>query len=200
LAFALGALVAVAQPAAAQQSPLAGGWGGALEVQAIRLRLTLAVADSGGALTGRFVSVDQGNSTFPATVAVRGDSAFFEMPMIGARYRAVLVGRDTLRGEWMQGAGVLPLTMVRGANAGMVLRRPQLPSAPCRDTRPIPRRLISVRRSTARLTVRGSRACRDRLRFRSICTSLFASSFATIADATPRRCVRQRRSTLMRPY
>lgn len=128
-AVALGAL-AVAHPAAAQDSRLVGEWGGALEVQALRLRLTLTVADSGGALRGRFVSVDQDGTAFPAIVTVRGDSAFFEAAMIGARYRAALVGRDTLRGEWLQGAGVLPLTMVRGANVGMAALRPQLPRPP----------------------------------------------------------------------
>jgi pimeloyl-ACP methyl ester carboxylesterase len=129
IALALGAL-AVSQTAAAQESPFAGRWGGALEVQSIRLRLTLAVADSGGALQARFTSVDQNGSVFPATIAIRADSAFFEMPMIGARYRAALVGRDTLRGEWLQGASALPLVMVRGADAGMVVRRPQLPKPP----------------------------------------------------------------------
>jgi pimeloyl-ACP methyl ester carboxylesterase len=128
-ALALGALAA-AHPAAAQEHPLVGRWGGALEVQALRLRLTLAVADSGGALHARMVSVDQGGSAFPATVTVRGDSALFEMPMIGARYGALLVGRDTLRGQWTQGPGTLPLTMVRGADAEMVVRRPQLPRPP----------------------------------------------------------------------
>lgn len=128
-ALALGALAA-AHPAAAQQSPLVGRWGGALEVQALRLRLTMTVADSGGALHARFVSVDQDGTAFPATVTTRGDSAFFEAAMIGARYRAALVGRDTLRGEWMQGAGTLALTMVRGADAAMVLRRPQHPRPP----------------------------------------------------------------------
>jgi pimeloyl-ACP methyl ester carboxylesterase len=129
--FALAAAaLAAAHPAAAQQSPLVGGWGGALEVQALRLRLTLTVADSGGALHARFVSVDQEGSAFPATVTLRGDSAIFDAGMIGARYTAVLVGRDTLRGEWTQGPGTLPLTMVRGADAGMVLRRPQLPRPP----------------------------------------------------------------------
>lgn len=128
-ALALAAL-AVSQTAAAQESPVVGRWGGALEVQGLRLRLTLAVADSGGALHGRFVSVDQGGAPIPATVTVRADSAFFDMPAIGGRYRAALVGRDTMRGEWMQGAGALPLTMVRGADAGMVLRRPQVPQPP----------------------------------------------------------------------
>ena len=128
-ALAAGALMA-AQPAVAQQSPLAGGWGGALEVQALRLRLTLAVQDSGGALQARLTSVDQRNSVIPASVEMRGDSAIFTVAPIGASYRAVLVGRDTLRGEWVQGAGRLPLTMVRGADAGMVLRRPQNPQPP----------------------------------------------------------------------
>lgn len=128
-ALALGALAAT-QPLAAQQSPLVGGWGGALEVQSLRLRLTATVVDSGGALHARFTSVDQGNSAFPATVEARGDSAIFTAAQIGATYRAVLVGRDTLRGEWSQGGGSLPMTMVRGAEAGMVLRRPQEPRPP----------------------------------------------------------------------
>jgi pimeloyl-ACP methyl ester carboxylesterase len=128
-ALALGALAA-SQPLAAQQSPLVGGWGGALEVQAIRLRLTATVVDSNGSLHARFTSVDQGNSVFPATVEVRGDSAIFTAAQIGATYRAVLVGRDTLRGEWSQGGGTLSMTMVRGADGGMVLRRPQEPRPP----------------------------------------------------------------------
>jgi hypothetical protein len=131
IALVLGALGAIAvQPLAAQQSPLVGGWGGALEVQALRLRLTLTVADSAGTLQARWVSVDQGGAAFPATVTVNGDSATFTAAAIGARYRAVLVGRDTLRGEWMQGTGSLPLTLVRGADRQMVLRRPQHPHPP----------------------------------------------------------------------
>jgi pimeloyl-ACP methyl ester carboxylesterase len=122
--------LAAAVPAAAQQSPLVGGWGGALEVSAIRLRLTLAVRDSGGTLQARFTSVDQGGSAFPAAVETRGDTAIFTAAAIGATYRGVLVGRDTLRGEWSQGGNALPLTMVRGADAGMVLRRPQHPRPP----------------------------------------------------------------------
>jgi uncharacterized protein len=132
LALALAALSsgALPRPAAAQQSPLAGGWGGALEVQALRLRLTLTVADSAGALHARWVSVDQGNAVFPAAVQTRGDSAIFDAPAVGASFHAALVGRDTLRGEWRQGPAVLPLTMVRGADAAMVLRRPQHPRPP----------------------------------------------------------------------
>lgn len=130
--FALAAAVlAAAHPAHAQQSsPLAGGWGGALEVQAVRLRLALTVQDSGGALHARFRSVDQGNAPFPATVELRGDSVIFTAAPIVAAFRAVLVGRDTLRGVWTQGPGSLPLTMVRGAHEAMVARRPQNPQGP----------------------------------------------------------------------
>jgi uncharacterized protein len=128
-ALAAGALAA-AHPAAAQESPVAGRWGGALEASGMRLRLTLSVEAVGGALQARFVSVDQGSSAFAATVEVRGDSAVFTMPQIGGTYRAVLVGRDTLRGEWTQGPGTLPLTMVRGADAAMTLARPQNPQPP----------------------------------------------------------------------
>ena len=128
-ALAAAALLA-AHPARAQQDPLAGGWGGALEVQGLRLRLTLAVEDSGGALRARFRSVDQGNTPFPAAVETRGDSAIFTAAAIGAAFRAVRVGRDTLRGVWTQGPGTLPLTMVRGADEAMVVRRPQNPRGP----------------------------------------------------------------------
>jgi pimeloyl-ACP methyl ester carboxylesterase len=129
IVLALGALGA-SQPLVAQQSPLVGGWGGALEVQALRLRLTLTIADSAGTLQARWVSVDQGGAPFPATVTVNGDSATFTAAAVGARYRAVLVGRDTLRGEWTQGTSSLPLTLVRGADRQMVLRRPQHPQPP----------------------------------------------------------------------
>jgi pimeloyl-ACP methyl ester carboxylesterase len=128
-ALAAGALAA-SQPLAAQESPLVGGWGGALEVQAIRLRLTLAVEDSAGVLRGRLTSVDQDGAVFPVTVQSRGDSAVFTIPRIGATYGALRVGRDTLRGTWTQGPGTLPLVMVRGADAGMVLNRPQHPKPP----------------------------------------------------------------------
>jgi pimeloyl-ACP methyl ester carboxylesterase len=130
LAFVVCGALATAQPALAQQSPLAGRWGGALEVQALRLRITLAVVDSGGSLQARFVSVDQGGSSFPAAVSIQRDSVTLTAAQIGATYRAVLVGRDTLRGDWMQGPASLPLTMVRGADAAMVMRRPQHPQPP----------------------------------------------------------------------
>lgn len=129
LAAVAAALVA-SQSLAAQQSPFVGGWGGALEVSGIRLRMVLTVADSAGTLQARFRSVDQNNTEFGGTVRTAGDSVVIQSPLIGATYRAVLVGRDTLRGEWMQGAGTLPLNMVRGADAAMVLRRPQHPQPP----------------------------------------------------------------------
>ena len=130
--FALAGLLALplAAPAAAQDDAVVGRWGGALEVQALRLRLTLEVTAEGGARTARFVSVDQGGSAFPATVATTADSVIFDAAAIGAAYRAVLVGRDTLRGVWTQGGGSLPLTMVRGADVVMVVRRPQTPQPP----------------------------------------------------------------------
>lgn len=130
--FALAGLLALplATPAAAQDAGVVGRWGGALEVQALRLRLTLEVTEVGGTRTARFVSVDQGGTAIPATVATTADSVIFEAADIGAAYRAVLVGRDTLRGVWTQGGGSLPLTMVRGADAAMVVRRPQTPQPP----------------------------------------------------------------------
>jgi uncharacterized protein len=122
----------LATPAASQEAGLVGGWGGALEVQAIRLRLTLEVvaSEGDGAPTARLTSVDQGGTAFPATVTVTADSAIFEVANIGAAFRAARVGRDTLRGVWTQGGGILPLTMVRGANVAMVVRRPQNPQPP----------------------------------------------------------------------
>ncbi|HEU0015257.1 MAG TPA: alpha/beta fold hydrolase [Longimicrobium sp.] len=129
LAAALAA-VPLAGTAAAQDAGVGGRWGGRLEVQSLRLRITLAVDSAEGGLTARFVSVDQGNTAIPAAVAVSADSVTFDMAMIGASYRAVLVHRDTLRGEWVQGGGRLPLVMVRGADAEMVVRRPQTPQPP----------------------------------------------------------------------
>lgn len=131
LRFALAAsLLSGALPVAAQENPVVGRWGGALEVGPVRLRLTLAVQDSGNALHARFTSVDQNGVEFPATVETRIDSVIFTAQAVAATYRAQFVGRDTIRGEWRQGAGMFPLTMVRGADAAMVLRRPQNPQPP----------------------------------------------------------------------
>lgn len=118
-----------AVPAAAQDSPLAGSWGGALETGAITLRLTLVIEGSDDAATATFTSVDQGGARFPASVQVRRDSVVFEAAMIGAAFRAVRAGDDTLRGVWTQGGGALPLVMARGSQAQPV-RRPQDPRPP----------------------------------------------------------------------
>lgn len=128
---AAAAALLAAHPLAAQQSPLVGEWGGALEVPGATLRLALTVADSAGTLHARFRSVDQGDAEFAATVRTAGDSAIIEAARVGATFRAVLVGRDTLRGEWAQGAGTLPMMMTRGAlPRGRAMLRPQHPRPP----------------------------------------------------------------------
>ncbi|HEX5872452.1 MAG TPA: alpha/beta fold hydrolase [Longimicrobium sp.] len=111
---------------------VAGSWGGALEAGTTRLRLKLIVQSTGEALSATFVSVDQGGASFPATVRVQADSVSFHADAVGAGYRAVLsVDGDTLAGVWSQGAGSLPLVMVRGADAAMAAPpRPQEPRRP----------------------------------------------------------------------
>ena len=132
---ALLALAVLAGTPAAAQTPgegksVVGSWGGALEPGAVRLRLKLIVQE-GEPATATFVSVDQGGASFPATVQVTADSVVFDAPAISASYRSVLsVDGDTLRGTWSQGPGTLPLVMVRGADAQMVVRRPQEPRRP----------------------------------------------------------------------
>lgn len=133
--FAFAAVLATAivagAPAHAQSKTVAGSWGGVLEPGAVRLRLKLIVQPANDGLSATIVSVDQGGASFPATVQTSADSVIFDAGMVGAAYRAVLSANgDTLTGVWTQGPGALPLVMVRGADAEMVVRRPQEPRPP----------------------------------------------------------------------
>ena len=133
-ALAVGLMAAaLAGPAQAQGggNTVEGSWGGALQAGAIRLRMKLFVQPEGEQLRATFVSVDQGGVNIPAVARVSGDSAIFEVPQLSAAYRAVLsAGGDTLTGTCFQGTGSLPMVMVRGADAQMVVRRPPEPQRP----------------------------------------------------------------------
>ncbi|HEX2208188.1 MAG TPA: alpha/beta fold hydrolase [Longimicrobium sp.] len=129
-AAVLGGAPAQAQTPGAGKT-VAGSWGGALEPGPVRLRMKLMVQPADSGFSATFVSVDQGGASFPATVQTTADSVIFTAAAVGGSYRAVLSANgDTLTGTWHQGAGTLPLVMVRGADAEMVVRRPQEPQRP----------------------------------------------------------------------
>lgn len=113
------AMTAAAAPSLrAQKSAerFVGNWVGTLAAPAARLRLALTVTrDSGGALSGVMTSIDQGNARIPGALTVRGDTLEMTMPVVNAKYTAV-ISADTLVGTFTQG---LPLPLNLGRTAAL---------------------------------------------------------------------------------
>jgi pimeloyl-ACP methyl ester carboxylesterase len=128
-----------------------GEWHGTLQTPGPALRLGLTIRQGAtGQPTGVLRSIDQG-SDIPATLAVRGDSVFVEMSLIGASYAAALTAdRDTLRGSFRQGGGVLPLTMQRGpATASSTSAAPSATAVP----HPVTARPVDASPHRSRITM-----------------------------------------------
>jgi uncharacterized protein (TIGR03435 family) len=108
------ALVAVAAGVAAAQQSIEGNWQGTLEAGK-SLRLVIRVTAAGGGLGATMFSIDQGAQGFAASaVTVRGTAVTFTFDAIGASFGGTMSsdGRS-ISGTWRQGAGSLPLTLVR---------------------------------------------------------------------------------------
>jgi hypothetical protein len=88
--------------------------------------------DSAGALAAVAISVDQGGSRVPTTIAVRGDTLVATMAGAGASYTGVIAASgDSLRGTFTQGGRSLPLGLARvPAVAAATIERPQDPRPP----------------------------------------------------------------------
>jgi len=87
-----------------------GTWEGALEVNGIRLRLTLTLANVDGAATGTLISLDQGNAEIPLSVIEQTNAHLkFTVPAVGGSYDGDLKDGQ-LAGTWTQGPGSTPLS------------------------------------------------------------------------------------------
>ena len=93
--------------------PLEGTWWGTLQIGPTALRLQLEAGPAGEA---ELISLDQGNSHIPATVARNADGTFLiTAQAIGATYRVRRTAENGLDGTFTQGGLGLTLTMQPGA-------------------------------------------------------------------------------------
>jgi len=92
-----------------------GAWEGAIEVNGIRLRLNLKLANLDGAATGTLISLDQGNAEIPLSVIEQtNDHLKFTVPAVGGSYDGDLK-EGQLVGTWTQGPVAMPLIFKKSA-------------------------------------------------------------------------------------
>jgi pimeloyl-ACP methyl ester carboxylesterase len=120
------------QQAASTQKKMDGIWVGILEVQGIKLRLILKIAqDSAGALTAKLDVPDQGGSDLPIdSISVQGQTFRFEAKGIGLSYEGTLSSDGLeITGRLKQGPGDFPVTFKKTDKAPTLGRRqdPQKP-------------------------------------------------------------------------
>jgi uncharacterized protein len=133
--FALGFLVMTIGLAAADPtSSIDGDWDGALQVNAIKLRMALHIETVAGARTGTLKSIDQGGAMMAlSNITLDGDKVSFAISQVSASYEGMLTaGGQSMSGTFTQGGNPLPLAFTRRA-PGMgepVLNRPQQPHPP----------------------------------------------------------------------
>ncbi|MEM7051043.1 MAG: alpha/beta fold hydrolase, partial [Acidobacteriota bacterium] len=120
-------------PPPASPSPLADTWSGILEPPGAQLRLLFEISQQDDALTGRLVSVDQNNVSFPLDRIALDERA---VRLEASAVKIVFVGTlskdgDRLTGHLQQGPEKLPLELRRGVVFPTVeKRRPQEPKPP----------------------------------------------------------------------
>lgn len=114
------------------QTKMDGIWVGVLEVQGLKLRLVLKIAqDSSGALTAELDVPDQGASDLPVdAISLKGQLLHFEAKNIGLTYEGTL-GNDgsEISGQLKQGPATFPVTFKKTDKAP-TLGRPQDPQKP----------------------------------------------------------------------
>jgi pimeloyl-ACP methyl ester carboxylesterase len=115
---------------AAPPPDLTGAWEGTLKVGAIQLRVVAKLKKTGDKYTATLDSPDQGAKDIPVDEAkLDGDKVTLKLPKIMASYEGKLAG-DKITGTWSQGAGSLPLELVKTAHPAAVAPKPQEPKPP----------------------------------------------------------------------
>jgi pimeloyl-ACP methyl ester carboxylesterase len=122
-------------PAAPVVQGLDGDWDGALEVNAVRLRVAWHIKTTAEDGTyASFDSIDQGANGIPVSAISRdGANVKLELKLANAAFQGALAADGaTMTGQWVQGGASLPLTLTRRAAgaAQPVLNHPQTPKPP----------------------------------------------------------------------
>jgi len=110
---------------------ITGNWLGTLDAGSARLRVLFKISQtSGGALTAKLDSLDQGANDLPVdSVTLNGDAVRLEVKMVQGVYEGTLNQAGTkMTGRWQQGASTLPLTLER-SQAGDAAAKPQAPGS-----------------------------------------------------------------------
>jgi hypothetical protein len=98
---------------------MAGTWNGTLSTGTddLRLRLNISKTPAGGA-TGTIDSMDQGANGIPiSAIKLKGDKFRFEAKGVGGVYEGTLsTNGATIKGEWQQGGGELPLEFTKATS------------------------------------------------------------------------------------
>lgn len=120
------------EQATADPSGFAGSWVGSLSVGAMQLRMRFEIGESGGALTARVISLDQGNAQVPVeSVTLTGATVAIAMPVAGATYEGTLsADGNTIEGSFTQMGSSLTLNLERTDTEETEARRPQDPVEP----------------------------------------------------------------------
>jgi len=114
------------------QKRMDGIWVGVLEVQGIKLRLILRIAqDSSGTLTAKLDVPDQGASNLPIdSISLKGQSLHFEANNLALSYEGTLGDDGTeISGQLKQGPATYPVTFKK-TDKVPTLSRPQDPQKP----------------------------------------------------------------------
>lgn len=126
--IALAAILITALIAEAQD--ITGLWHSILNVGSTQLRLDIDIQKQGDSLTGKFISVDQGNTQIPLRlVRLEGNKVQFATAMVNIQYNGILVN-DKIEGTFSQNGQNFPLTFSRSVVEKKVLNRPQEPKPP----------------------------------------------------------------------
>ena len=117
---------------AADPSEFVGNWMGALNVGAVQLRMRFEFGESGGVLTVRVFSVDQGNAEVPVeSVTLTDATVAIAMPVAGATYEGTLSEDGSrIEGSFVQMGSTLALNLERTDGEETLTLRPQDPVEP----------------------------------------------------------------------
>jgi pimeloyl-ACP methyl ester carboxylesterase len=114
---------------------ITGTWEGNLNVQGNQIPVVFHILkDSTNKSKASFDSPSQHAFNLPCSqVILKGDSVFLMMAIINGKYAGLLnVNKKQIDGLWFQGAGSLPLTVIKTSETSGVkeLKRPQTPKPP----------------------------------------------------------------------
>lgn len=114
----------------AQTSNIEGVWYGSLDV-GVKLRIVFNIKKAEGAYIATMDSPDQNAKGIKvAEVSITDNNVHLDIAVAGGLFDGKLINDTTIVGEWKQGQGKLPLTLIKSVNVLEGPKRPQTPKPP----------------------------------------------------------------------